>query len=101
LPDGVAIDGKNDEALGNFDDPCNPYYDQHDGAANQYSQADAAYRAAYQATPACANSPYHQSVDLFDPTHSFAGATLQWEEVAGPLGTFVDRWMINQVTPGG
>ncbi len=27
VPDGVAVDGRNDEVLGNFDDPCNAKYD--------------------------------------------------------------------------
>ena len=34
-----AIDGKNDEAYGNFDDPCNPNFD-----ANETSDVDQGYR---------------------------------------------------------
>jgi hypothetical protein len=99
LPDGVPIDGQNGhEVLGNFDDPCNATYD---GPEHHHSDVDAAYRSTYKAGGLCDVSPYHQSIDIFDPTHSFASATLQWEEVAGPFGTFVDRWMINKVTPGG
>src|SRR3712207_2170387 len=42
--DGVAIDGRNDEVLGgNFNDPCNPHYDD-----NERTALDGAYRSMYQ-----------------------------------------------------
>ncbi|MGH7900068.1 MAG: hypothetical protein ACREQQ_19085, partial [Candidatus Binatia bacterium] len=86
-PDGVVLDGKNDEVFGNLDDPCNPHY-------------DTAYGPIVRQIPeAC--SEYHQSVDVFDPTFSMVNATLQWEQVSGMWGTLVTRWLINKVTPGG
>jgi hypothetical protein len=92
---GVDIDGKNDEVLGNLDDPCNSRYDN-----NDTSDIDQTYRSVYTTAPLC-NLPYHQSVDVMDPTFSAPGATLQWEQIGGPYGTLVDRWAINQITPGG
>src|SRR5205823_2939286 len=44
---------------------------------------------------------YHLSMDLTDPTFSNPEGGLQWEEITGPAGTVVDRWRLNQVTPGG
>lgn len=97
-PEGVPIDGKNDETYGNLDDPCNPKYDTNDtGTTSQ------AYRAVYQRTGVCAISPYHQSVDLADPTFGTPNAALQWNETSGPWGTIVDRYSVQarDVTPGG
>ncbi len=97
-PEGVAIDGRNDEVLGNLDDPCNPKYDVNDtGAATQ------TYRDVYQATPLCAVSPYHQSADVTDPTMGKPGAALDWSVTAGPSGSIVDRYSFEptSVTPGG
>ncbi|MFN2614364.1 MAG: hypothetical protein ABR552_06025 [Actinomycetota bacterium] len=94
LPNGVAVDGKNDEAFGNLDDPCNARYPS-DG-----SPIDDTYRSTYAASHICDFSPYHQSVDVTDPT--FSGAEqLQWEESTGPYGGMVTRTMIRDHTPGG
>src|SRR4051794_27307935 len=41
-PAGVPIDGSNDEAFGNLDDPCNPRYDN-----NDTSRLDQTYRTLY------------------------------------------------------
>jgi hypothetical protein len=97
-PDGVAIDGSNDEVFGNLDDPCNSKYD-----SNDTSQLDQTYRSLYRATPLCDADPYHQSVDFSDPTFSDANATLAWNETAGPWGTIVDRYHTEptDATPGG
>jgi hypothetical protein len=85
-PQGVDVDGRNDEVFGNIDDPCNPRY-------------DTAYGPIVRQIPgAC--SQYHQSIDIFDPTHSMVNATLQYEQVSGPWGTLVTRWTIDKVTPG-
>jgi hypothetical protein len=85
-PQGVDLDGRNDEVFGNIDDPCNPRYDP-------------AYGPIVRQIPgAC--SQYHQSIDIFDPTHSMVNATLQYEQVSGPWGTLVTRWTIDKVTPG-
>ncbi|MEA2273248.1 MAG: hypothetical protein QOI98_1956 [Solirubrobacteraceae bacterium] len=110
-PDGVAIDGHNDEVYGNFDDPCNPRWEK-----NDRSQIDAAYRSVYQSGRLCDltkaiadNDPsgqtdwYHQSIDPGDLTFADANATLGWSEVAGPNGTIVDRISSSptDLTPGG
>jgi hypothetical protein len=97
-PDGVAIDGSNDEVFGNLDDPCNEHYD-----ANDTSDFDQGYRSIYRATHLCEISPYHQSVDPGDPTFADANAGSGWSQTAGPHGTIVDRLSVDvrNVTPGG
>lgn len=95
-PDGVTVDGQNDEVMGNFDDPCNSRYD------GRGSQIDETYRETYRATQACDWFPYHLSMDVMDPTMSTPGpGSLQWEQVSGDNGTVVSRWNIREVTPGG
>jgi hypothetical protein len=97
-PDGVPIDGSNDEVFGNLDDPCNDNYD-----SNDTGQLDQGYRSLYQTLGVCNVSPYHQSVDLSDPTLSDANAALAWNETSGPWGTIVDRYSTEakDMTPGG
>src|SRR5204862_1115373 len=89
-----------DEAVGNLDDPCNGHYD-----SNDTSQLDQGYRRAYQSLPfMCDQFPYHQSIDLADPTLANPNATLQWNVTSGPSGTIVDRYQIDKatdLTPGG
>jgi hypothetical protein len=80
-----AIDGRNDEAYGNFDDPCNPNYD-----ANETGEVDQGYRSLYELLSLC-ESPYHQSVDLADLTFGDPNAGTDWSMVSGPHGSMVDR----------
>ncbi|MCA1720238.1 MAG: Ig-like domain repeat protein [Actinobacteria bacterium] len=96
-PDGVDIDGKNDEVLGNFDDPCNAKYD-----ANGTGSLTQTYRDVYKKAGAC-NAPYHQSFDATDPTMGKPGAALDWSVTSGKSGTIVDRYSFepSSVTPGG
>ncbi|HEX9711232.1 MAG TPA: hypothetical protein VGB52_01610 [Actinomycetota bacterium] len=94
VPDGVPIDGQNDEVFGNLDDPCNPWYD------GRGAQDDEDYRALYRSAGICELSEYHQSIDLPDPTLSGVQA-LQWEQIAGDNGTIVARTVIRDHTPGG
>jgi hypothetical protein len=96
-PEGVPVDGRNDEVFGNLDDPCNERYDQ-----NDTSDFDQGYRTFYETIQAC-NFPYHQSVDLSDPTLSDANAALSWSQTSGPEGTIVDRTSssVKDLTPGG
>jgi hypothetical protein len=98
VPAGVDVDGKNDEVLGNFDDPCNAKYD-----GNDTGEATQTYRDVYRTTGACASFPYHQSFDVTDPTMSKPGAALDWSVTAGPAGTIVDRYSFEptSVTAGG
>jgi hypothetical protein len=113
-PAGVPIDGQNDESVGNFDDPCNPYWDSMPGR----SQLDQGYRDMYRqlnfCTPPCDPAfgsgqclplnRYHLSMDVTDPTFNSLNSTLDWSEVAGRNGTIVDRYQLDHVTdlsPGG
>jgi hypothetical protein len=110
-PEGVPIDGRNDEVFGNFDDPCNANYD-----ANETSDIDQGYRTFYEQFKLCDvtkaigdNDPtgqldyYHQSVDSFDPTLHKANVGTEWSQVSGPHGTVVDRFTVDarDLTPGG
>jgi hypothetical protein len=131
-PEGFKIDGKNDEAFGNLDDPCNDRYD-----ANDTSDLDQQYRELYAQVPGlctsllpdaacqpadmvldplndfineeptgqvpdvprpCGSFPYHQSIDMPDPSMSEVGAGLQWNVTAGPHGSIVDRYQIDDLT---
>jgi len=97
-PEGVPVDGRNDEVFGNFDDPCNANYD-----ANDTGDVDQGYRDLYAQLGAC-QLPYHQSIDVSDPTFGEANAALGWSQTSGPSGTIVDRIQIDRVTelsPGG
>ena len=97
VKEGVDVDGRNDEAMGNFDDPCQPKYD-----SNSTSETDQTYRSLYRMFQAC-NFEYHLSADFTDLTFSEAGATLGWQQVAGPNGTIVDRYdaQVTSQSPGG
>jgi hypothetical protein len=96
-PAGVPIDGSNDEAFGNLDDPCNPKYD-----ANDTSQFDQTYRTLYAQFMGC-QLPYHLSVDVTDPAFSDPNVLLDWGVTSGPYGSVVDRITsdVTDLTPGG
>jgi hypothetical protein len=98
-PVGVKIDGRNDEAFGNLDDPCNPHYDN-----NDTSQFDQTYRTLYAQFMGCKLlDPYHLSIDAFDPTFSQPNVELDWGVTSGPYGSVVDRISseVTDLTPGG
>jgi hypothetical protein len=103
VPAGVAVDGKNDETLGNLDDPCNDRYDVENNP-NNTSEIDQQYRTAYEQFQGC-SLPNHLSLDVTDPTTvGGANAALDWNQTTGPEGTIVDRISIDKVTdetPGG
>ena len=96
-PAGVKIDGRNDEAFGNLDDPCNPKYD-----GNDTSQLDQTYRTLYAQFMGC-SLPYHLSIDPSDPTFSQPNVELDWGVTSGPYGSLVDRISseTTDLTPGG
>jgi hypothetical protein len=112
-PNGVAVDGSNDTVFGNLDDPCNANYNgmnegtgiQGTGTPLDGTDPNQTYRQAYQGAGICSSPwPYHQSINVADPTFEGLNASLQWNETAGPLGTEVDRYQVDQVTdltPGG
>jgi hypothetical protein len=97
-PEGVPIDGRNDEMFGNLDDPCNENYD-----VNDTGQLTQQYRSFYGEAMLCQLSEYHQSIDVFDPTFSQANTALDWSVTSGPNGTVVDRYTTkpDDVTAGG
>jgi hypothetical protein len=113
VPNGVAVDGRNDTAFGNLDDPCNQNYNgQNEGTGIQGTgtpldgtDPNQTYRQIYQGTGICSSGwPYHQSINVADPTFESLNASLQWNETAGPWGTIVDRYQVDRVTdltPGG
>jgi hypothetical protein len=96
-PAGVPVDGHNDEAFGNLDDPCNPKYD-----SNDTSQLDQTYRTLYAEFMGC-QLPYHLSIDATDPTFSDPNVLLDWGVTTGPYGSVVDRITsdVTDLTPGG
>jgi hypothetical protein len=99
---GVAVDGRNDEAFGNLDDPCTELWDDNPSR----SVFDQSFRELYRQLQLCGEpwNEYHQSVDVTDPTFANVNASLDWSEVAGRHGTVVDRYQIDKVTdstPGG
>ena len=95
-PGGVKVDGMNDEVFGNFDDPCVAKWDH----AHTRDILHPEYRETYRALGLC-GLPFHQSVDVLDPTFSMANSGLQWEQLTGPHGTIVTRNALNEVTAGG
>jgi hypothetical protein len=103
-PEGVPIDGRNDEAFGNFDDPCNDSY-----AGNDTGPLTQGYRQFYGSTILCDlgklhdELDLHQSIDAPDPQFSQANAALEWSVTSGPNGTVVDRYTTrpDDVTAGG
>jgi len=95
-PKGVKVDGHNDEVFGNLDDPCNSRYD---AMAKGITKL---YRDTYAAAGLCQAVPYHQSVDVTDPTMSTVPSnSLQWDQISGPNGSLVMRYSLRDVTPGG
>jgi hypothetical protein len=107
VPGGVAVDGRNDTVFGNLDDPCNNNYNQDNlgtgiaapGTPLNGIDPNQAYRQLYQAAMICqSGDPYHQSINLPDPTFESVNASLPWNETAGPWGTIVDRYQIDQAT---
>ncbi len=113
VPGGVAVDGRNDTVFGNLDDPCNSNYNgtnegtgiQGTGTPLDGTDPNQTYRQLYQGTGICSSGwPYHQSINVADPTFESLNASLQWNETAGPWGTIVDRYQVDNVkdlTPGG
>ena len=105
VPNGVAIDGKDDEVFGNarvYAGPEGVRYqsddktgvDPVDQQVNNGISAGAVPDSCSQ--KACINN----DIDVVDPTFSGPAGTLNYEETTGQYGTFVDRFTVKQVTPG-
>jgi hypothetical protein len=102
VPDGVPIDGQNDEVFGNTrmrvgadgvhvhdDDPIPVIGPQHVGIGNEGRCPDSP-------EDACVNN----DVDVADPTLSGPNAGFNYEQITGPYGTLVHRTAFRQVTGG-
>jgi hypothetical protein len=105
VPDGVAIDGRNDEVFGNTylhvsaegilvdgDDSLSDLIrDLNDGTPLVIGDPE----------PGRCSNCVSNDVDTADPLFSGPNALLAWEQIAGPHGTLVTRWSSEDVTPGG
>ncbi|MBW3594875.1 MAG: Ig-like domain-containing protein [Actinobacteria bacterium] len=103
-PDGVAIDGKNDEEYGNTH-----VHAAHDGVSFD-PDGDGPQDPIVIGNPGdgCPPEPHdrwpdcvHNDVDFPDPFFSGPNSGLSYEQVTGPHGTLVWRTSLKQVTPGG
>ncbi|HVM39264.1 MAG TPA: hypothetical protein VM618_00650, partial [Acidimicrobiia bacterium] len=119
VPDGVAIDGRNDEVFGNSrlhvgpdgvsvdgDDTASDLVRDTTGGpveAGEVNEPDCAPPDPIGLFPA----PWedfctYNDIDTADPLFSGANANLAWEQVSGPAGTLVTRWgtEVRDVVPG-
>jgi hypothetical protein len=115
VPEGAAIDGRNDEVFGNSRITIAPGgigYEGDDefsdlllevtgGTPIQVGEVEdagcpKAAIGALEGAPCVTND-----VDSPDPTFSGVNGLLTWEQVDGPAGTLVSRWQVTDVTPGG
>ena len=78
-PEGVTIDGRNDEVFGNLDDPCN-------AAATTTTTPATSTRATARSTSALqfCRVPLPPVVDMADPTFADGNVALQWSQTSGP-----------------
>jgi hypothetical protein len=109
-PQGVPVDGINDEAFGNFHAHVGP-----DGVSVDSADTFGSTMRSVLGGPLTVGSPddngstcdaagnacLHGDFDVTDLTFSGPPGTLQWEELAGPTGSVVERWNVHQVTPVG
>jgi hypothetical protein len=112
VPDGVAIDGKNDEVFGNGRVHVGPggvryQSDDKTGVAPVDGPVNDGVALGPGGGPPdnCSDDPtgkacINNDTDTADPTFSGPAGTLNWEETQGPHGTFVDRTTVKQVTAG-
>jgi hypothetical protein len=108
VPEGVAIDGQNDEVFGNGRvhlgvDGASYQADDKTGVAPLDEQVNNGVvvgspgeRCPSAGGDACINN----DVDTTDPTLSGPAGTLNWEQTSGPFGTFVDRITVKQHSAG-
>ena len=103
VPEGVKVDGKNDEVFGN-----GRMHVSQNGAAYQSDDKtgvtpvdEQVNKGVVVGSPSarCPNDAcVNNDIDTTDPT--FSGPTVTWEQIGGPFGTFVDRLFVRQVTAG-
>jgi hypothetical protein len=105
VPEGVAIDGRNDDALGN-----SRMYVGQDGVLVQdeglrelgVDSGEVRVGEPREPTGGCApdGACLNNDVDTADPRFSGVNQLLQWEQIAGPNGTLISRFHSEQPTPG-
>jgi len=105
VPDGVPADGRNDEVFGNM-----RLHVGADGVHIKDGDPVPVVGPIDAGTPGthvgnCGGGPFEQGcidndIDVPDPTFSGPLGTLNWEEVAGKYGTWVDRTTVKQITGG-
>jgi hypothetical protein len=105
-PDGVAVDGCDDEAFGNFhshvgmDGVSERSDDTLGGAVCGRNGNQGTTTTIGSPTDGCSNC-IHGDFDAPDLAFSGPPGTLQWELSSGPWGSLVERWNVQQVTPVG
>jgi hypothetical protein len=108
VPDGVPVDGKNDEVFGNTHmhvasdgvrlqdgDPI-PFVGPQDLSLGTPGEGCPRSTINSNFNKAC----IHNDIDVADPTFGGVNPGLNYEEVTGPFGTLVHRLSIKQVTAG-
>ncbi len=105
VPDGVAIDGVNDDRLGN-----SRMYVGSDGVLLQdeglkdlgIAAGEVRVGNPRSSTGGCApdGACLNNDVDTTDPRFSGVNQLLQWEQVTGPNGTLVSRFHVEEPNPG-
>lgn len=119
VPDGVAVDGRNDEAFGN-----SRVHVGLDGlSVDGDDSTSELLRSFTGGTPVTVGNPnepdcqpadpvgtiydgwddlcIYNDIDTPDPLFSGPSVLLSWEQLSGPAGTLVTRWSPVDVTPGG
>ena len=102
---GVAVDGRNDEVLGNAHagfgqkGVCYSSTDTVGGVIDKLTGGKPV-TVANGGNP-CDDNDVHGDFDVSDPTLQGPPGLLPWEEFTGPYGTLVERWTARTVAPGG
>ncbi|MHB8571820.1 MAG: hypothetical protein ACYDAY_02530 [Candidatus Dormibacteria bacterium] len=113
-PQGVAIDGLNDEVFGNthaYVGSSGVSVDGNDSLSNTVRALNGGHpvHVCNPTDPTCGedgptnndcSNCIHGDFDTVDPTFSGPPALFEWEELTGPHGTLVERWGARQVTGG-
>ena len=100
-PDGVPVDGRNDEVFGNFDDPATRAT-----TATTRATLDQTYRSAYARAASVTPTSSRTTSRSTCATRRSRGQrrATSWTLVTGPNGTIVDRYRSTKptdLTPGG
>jgi hypothetical protein len=105
VPEGVPVDGVNDEAFGNSYIGLSESgfeYDGNDHLTDLVKEfTDGTPIKVGDPDESCEFECVRNDIDSPDPTFSGVNALLTWEQVDGPTGTIVSRWSSSDVTPGG